>query len=247
MSGNNVIVGVSDGNFISTDNGKNFTQLNNNLPYGDSYNLEFSNTDKYLLASNGTDIYFSTDNGLNWKKVDNGLPATNRSVFAVSVSDTNLFAATNQGVFVSTDEGNNWSVIDNSGLPNEYANAMVTSTDNIFWGGSLSGVWQRPISQVITSVQTTNMNLPSAFKLSQNYPNPFNPTTTIQFAIPQSGKTELQIYNSIGQLIAEPVNKYYPAGNYSVNIKAGSWTSGIYYYRIISGNYTQTKKMILLK
>nr|MCU0365484.1 T9SS type A sorting domain-containing protein [Ignavibacteriaceae bacterium] len=88
---------------------------------------------------------------------------------------------------------------------------------------------------------------PSAYALEQNFPNPFNPGTTINFSIPAEGFVTLDVYNSIGQKVASLVNETKTAGSYTVGFDASDLTSGIYFYKISSGNFTETKKMILLK
>jgi len=88
---------------------------------------------------------------------------------------------------------------------------------------------------------------PKEYVLSQNYPNPFNPTTTINYSIPKAGQVKLTVYNAIGSKVATIVNEYKPAGNYSVQFSASNLASGIYLYRLESGNYTNAKKLILLK
>jgi hypothetical protein len=89
--------------------------------------------------------------------------------------------------------------------------------------------------------------IPSAYALEQNFPNPFNPGTTINFSIPTEGFVTLDVYNSIGQKVATLVNETKTAGTYAVNFDASDLTSGIYFYKISSGNFAETKKMILLK
>lgn len=88
---------------------------------------------------------------------------------------------------------------------------------------------------------------PNEFLLSQNYPNPFNPTTTIKFSIPETGLVTLKIYDILGKEVAALVNEKKSAGNYSVNFNAGHLASGIYIYRLTSGHFTSSKKLILLK
>ncbi len=89
------------------------------------------------------------------------------------------------------------------------------------------------------------------YELAQNYPNPFNPATTIRFSVPnERGKTanvNLSVYNILGQRVTELVNKALPSGNYEVKFNASGLSSGVYYYRLRSGNFVETKKMILLK
>ena len=89
--------------------------------------------------------------------------------------------------------------------------------------------------------------VPLKYELLQNFPNPFNPSTKIKFSIIKNQYVSLKIYNSIGKEIAELINKDLSAGTYSVEWNAKNFASGVYYYSIITENYTDYKKMILLK
>jgi uncharacterized protein YlxW (UPF0749 family) len=86
-----------------------------------------------------------------------------------------------------------------------------------------------------------------AHELSQNYPNPFNPVTTISFTLPETNSVKLSTYNSLGEKIEELINEVKEAGTHTINFNAERLSSGTYYYTIESNNFTQTKKMILLK
>lgn len=85
------------------------------------------------------------------------------------------------------------------------------------------------------------------YKLFDAYPNPFNPTTTIRFSIPLDGIVNLIVYNSIGEEVREMVKEFKTAGNYEINFAADDLTSGIYFYRIQTASFVETKKMILIK
>ena len=85
------------------------------------------------------------------------------------------------------------------------------------------------------------------FALYQNYPNPFNPSTNISFSIPVQGMVSLKIFNLIGQEIDVLVNENLSAGNYSLKWNAKDQANGIYFYRLVSDSFSETKKMILLK
>ena len=93
--------------------------------------------------------------------------------------------------------------------------------------------------------------LPVSFSLSQNYPNPFNPTTKIRYSIPTAVHVQLKIYDILGREVAALVNENQKPGNYEVEFSTSSGirylASGIYFYRLTGGNYTATKKMLLLK
>ena len=86
----------------------------------------------------------------------------------------------------------------------------------------------------------------SGYSLSQNYPNPFNPNTTINYSISKAGFVTLKVYDILGREVAMLVNEIQSAGNHSVVFNK-PLTSGVYLYRMQSGNYTETKKFVLLK
>jgi len=88
---------------------------------------------------------------------------------------------------------------------------------------------------------------PLSYELDQNYPNPFNPVTTIKFTIPEANKVTVNVFNVLGEEIAEIVNQWMEAGTHEVNFDATDLNSGIYLYRIKAGNFVTTKKMTLLK
>lgn len=92
-----------------------------------------------------------------------------------------------------------------------------------------------------------DLGRPAAYSLEQNYPNPFNPTTKISYQIPVQSAVQIDVFNSIGEKVAALVNEVKEPGYYEVEFNAENLSSGIYMYKIQSGKYTATKKMILLK
>ncbi len=117
-----------------------------------------------------------------------------------------------------------------------YTPAEVTASWNSDFGGcGLVGI--EPVGNV----------MPETYKLSQNYPNPFNPTTNIKFSIPTSGNVKLVVFDVLGREVTTLVNEMKTAGNYVVDFDASSLSSGVYFYTLESGNFTQTKKMLLVK
>jgi hypothetical protein len=99
----------------------------------------------------------------------------------------------------------------------------------------------------MVSIEKRETQVANKFQLAQNYPNPFNPSTMINFTLPIAGKTDLTIYNILGQKIKTLFNSYLSAGYHMVEFKAKSLPSGIYFYRLKTGQGTIQKKMILLR
>ena len=108
-------------------------------------------------------------------------------------------------------------------------------------------------SELATGVaEDGSEGLPGAFWLSNNYPNPFNPSTTIAFDLPQRSHVTIEVFNLLGQKVANLVDGVYPAGSYEVtwngeSSSGESVSTGVYLYRLMAGNFVQTKKMLLLK
>jgi len=104
----------------------------------------------------------------------------------------------------------------------------------------------RHISIIFTSIETNN-GLPQEFSLSQNYPNPFNPSTTISFALPKSAFVNLKVLNLLGQDVATLISEMKAAGEYKVQWQAAGLPSGVYFYRLQAGSFTETRKLVLLR
>lgn len=99
----------------------------------------------------------------------------------------------------------------------------------------------------VVSNENRGGEIAEEFRLNQNYPNPFNPTTQISYTIPKAGLVELKIYDMLGREIRTLVKERQAAGLYSLNFDASSLSSGLYIYRLISGEYVETRKMTLIK
>jgi hypothetical protein len=209
------------------------------------------------MSGYGQGVYKSTDLGSNWTDVTNGLPGRNnlgagaQGLFAVG---NNIFADTFLGDYVSTDGGGSWAPMNNSGLPatyyiNGYAvvgNTMYITAVDVTTFPTTTAVWKRGISEV-TAVNTVSGGLPASFIFEQNYPNPFNPGTIIRYQLPASGHVMLSVYNLLGQEVARLVDGVQTAGYKEVSFNASNLSSGVYFYRIQAGTYSDMKKMIIMK
>jgi hypothetical protein len=126
--------------------------------------------------------------------------------------------------------------------------ASISFTDDnngtaVGWVGTIL----RTTNGGVTFIEDNERETPGNFTLMQNYPNPFNPTTTIKYQIPELSFITLKIYDVLGNEITTLVDEEKSAGNYGVNFSASSLTSGIYCYQIKAGEFTETRKMLMLK
>ena len=122
---------------------------------------------------------------------------------------------------------------------------LLFLNQNLGYAGGNAGIflrWGPPVG-----VQPVSNNTPDNFVLEQNYPNPFNPTTTIKYSIPEASFVTLKIFDAVGNEVQTVVNENQSAGNYLKYIDMTSFSSGIYFYSIKAGNFTETKKMIMIK
>lgn len=99
----------------------------------------------------------------------------------------------------------------------------------------------------VTEVNYSSSNVPAKYRLFNNYPNPFNPSTVIEFTIPLTTHVRLEVYNILGQKVAELVNGTMSAGTYNISFDASKLSSGVYLYRLQANNFSEVKKMILSK
>ncbi|MGH7492662.1 MAG: T9SS type A sorting domain-containing protein [bacterium] len=95
--------------------------------------------------------------------------------------------------------------------------------------------------------EKSSFDIPIVFALQQNYPNPFNPSTTIKYQLPRAAQVSLQIYNANGQLIETLFEGVRPAGYYAQTWQPKELSSGVYFYRLKTANYVETKRLMLLK
>jgi len=110
-------------------------------------------------------------------------------------------------------------------------------------------VWLREyLDTLVVSVDEDNFaNLPNSFQLYNNYPNPFNPTTNISYYLPEASKVTLDVYDVLGRHVQSLVNDVQPAGRHSLVFNARNLSSGIYFYRISAGSFSEVKRMLLMK
>jgi hypothetical protein len=140
------------------------------------------------------------------------------------------------------------------GFVNGNGTTTETSDYNFIDEPTESGLYSYRLKQIdfdgsfsYSSEVDVNFIFADDFRLSQNYPNPFNPSTTIEYQIPQSSFITITVYDALGKEVVTLVNEEKPAGIHEVNFEPKDLTSGLYLYKIKTGNFEQTRKMIFLK
>ncbi|KXK54259.1 MAG: glycosyl hydrolase [Chlorobi bacterium OLB5] len=244
--------------FLSSNGGINFEYRIDGLPVRTITGIKFhpDSSAAAIITFSGFGsghIYKTTNYGVNWFDISGNLPDIpfNDCLFYYPGYNTNtIIAASDIGVFVTHDFGESWSELA-SGLPN----TAVFHLDHNRLNNKLRaathgrGVWEFN-GEIIPVIQVNN-EVPKLYSLSQNYPNPFNPKTVIKFSIPALETTRwvvsLKIHDILGREITTLVNQNLSPGTYTVEWNAPNYPNGLYFYTLRSGDYSETKKMILIK
>jgi len=119
-------------------------------------------------------------------------------------------------------------------LTSTIVQALAFSGTNLFAGSWGSGVWRRPLSDFVTSVQELSTDLPMHFSLDQNYPNPFNPATIISFSLPSKSFVSLRVFDALGREVSTLVSEELSGGTYTRQWNAAALPSGVYFYRLVA-------------
>lgn len=241
---NEIYAGTIDGFYRSTDFGVSWTQFNSGL-LGKNIRVMVVTPDQTVFiqttySSSFDGVYRSTDRGQSWQRIDGNDPYFNS---LVASQNGDLLGVSDDGVFRSPDDGATWVNIGTElGTFAQFHSIVVTPSGRILVGGSY--VYRK--RELLTHAEEL-ITHPSGFSLQQNYPNPFNPLTIINYQLAINNFVSLRVYDVLGNEVATLVNERKPAGEYSVTWDGDGLPSGVYLYQLQSGNFVQTKKMLLLR
>jgi photosystem II stability/assembly factor-like uncharacterized protein len=209
------------------------------------YDISFINNLTGIICGNMGALKRTTNGGLNWVNVNPGNTIIFQSV--QMVNSAAAYVVGNSGsIFKSTNTGVNW-VLQNSQVPWYLNDIHVLPGDSTGFAVGDFGTILKTTNGGLTSIETSNSTLPSGFTLFQNYPNPFNPVTKIQFVLPVAGYVSLKVFDITGRFVGEIVNGNLRAGLHQIDFNASHFSSGAYFYKLETKDYTDIKKMVLIK
>lgn len=237
------VVGGESKSLKTTDAGVTWEVMNITSGFLNLNNIFFSDINTGY-ASHGTGIFKTTNGGSTWFQLGTPTGGYNNVQFRNNYG----YAIAGDGKIIkSIDGGNSWIV-----QPTVTSNplyALYFNSDNFVYAGGVRGNMMKTIPQelLVTPVSGNQNETPGSFYLQQNYPNPFNPVTTIKFGIVKSGNVQLRVYDAAGRIVDELVNNSFIPGSYEVQWDASKYSSGIYFYSIVTNDLRETKKMVLVK
>lgn len=243
-------IGSFNGLYKSTDYGAHWSVIDT-IPTGRS--IAIVGDDVYVATDGG--FYLSTDGGTTWSKKDGKIGFN-----SIKVIRNNILAGTSDGIYRSIDYGLTWTQVglnDSTGsdvgmlsltpglIFAAYGNYYHGDLPQLFLGPG-SKVALAPISE-LTSVDEPVPAVPDGYALFQNYPNPFNPSTVIGYQLSAVSRVTLTVYDVLGRKVETLANGIKSAGEYKVEFNGSGLASGVYFYRLSAGNYTSTRKALLIK
>jgi hypothetical protein len=241
--------------YLSTSSGYNFFPIN----VGPFKKMAFDFQDSSIYGISNTAILKSANSGLNWIQLHTFGP----NLSAIEISPDNhsiLYVGSDSGLYRSLNGGITWNIYNNSFSPSKKVIGISkdTGTYDTLYVCTLDAVYK--VWGAYVDVHSLYEHIPEKYSLSQNYPNPFNPVTRIKFEIPASPLSSigegpgvrLIIYDVLGREVAVLVNEQLKPGTYEVEfdverIHEFSLPSGVYFYKLTTADFAETKRMVLVK
>jgi len=160
--------------------------------------------------------------------------------------NTGWVTSSNGSIRATTNGGANW-IVQSSGVTTPLRYVVFPMNNGTGWVCGVNGKLLKTINGGFTGIEKISSEIPHRFSLLQNYPNPFNPVTQIKFQIAKFSNAKLVVFDALGREVETLVNEQLKPGTYEAEFEGSKYSSGIYFYKLIAENYTETKKMILTK
>lgn len=207
--------------------------------------VSFVNNNYGMVSGSGTNNIGKTVNsGANWNFQTISSTFTLNDVNYIDTS-TSFTVGISGAIFKTTTGGDNWVQL-SSGTSNTLRSVFFIN-QNTGWACGDAGTLVKTTDGGITAIQPISNIIPISFLLEQNYPNPFNPITKIKFDIAKSSFVRIVIFDILGRVINILANQNLEAGRYEIDFNASNLPSGVYFYKLITDNFSESKKMVLIK
>ena len=209
-----------------------------------SYSVWFNNTNTGMTG--GTGVLMTTNGGNNWVATTTPLPGTANIAGITGVSNSWWVVRQSLIIYYSPDNGSTWST-DYTAVAGNYRHITKArgGANIVLWAVRANGGISR--KEIPVGIGQISNEIPASYSLMQNYPNPFNPSTNIRLNAPLSGNVKLVVYDELGREIRVLIDGALQPGIYNIDFDGTGLTSGVYFYKLTAGDFTQTKKMILSK
>ena len=195
----------------------------------------------WACGVNGT-VIATTNGGTNWSLQNTGTTKVLTDIEFGNAS--NGCAVGEEGVRLATGNGGTTWGLSIEPSQTHLISVIFPGTNQVYITGDNGYI---AVNSLLVGILQTGNQTPGKFELNQNYPNPFNPTTQINISLPENEFVELYVYDITGKIVKTLVKDNLSSGSYSINFNAGGLSSGVYFYRLKAGEFTQVKKMILIK
>ena len=259
-----IYVGTDDAHvWVSSNNGADWTEISVGLPERWVTRVIVDPKDENIIYVTFSGlkwfdpqphVYRSTNKGAEWTDISSNLPDAPVNAFAVDYKYSNvLYLGNDVGMYVSFNAGQSWEVLGERLPVLPIGDIKIHPSEYFLVAGTHGRSMYKIDLNLVTSTVNEQPQIASGFNLSQNYPNPFNPITHIQFTISNREHVKLRVYDILGNEIANLVDEEKPAGTYEIEFNSADHNrgvalpSGIYLYKLSVGDYSETKKMVILK
>jgi len=248
MSGSKIWFGTNGTKLMySTDGGANWSSQTTTGALN-TYAVWFNDANNGIAGGSTTGGVKTVNGGTTWSALIVNPLLNNNWTGITGVGSNWWISSFTNIIWESTNGGTSWSASYTAATGHQYYHITKARTGNNLYAVKGAGAPGQVTKYTApTGINPISGEVPSDYDLSQNYPNPFNPTTNIKFSIPKQGFVTLKVFNSLGMEVATLVNEVTNAGTYIVDFDAGNLTSGVYFYRLQSDNFTETKRMMLIK
>ncbi|HMQ78773.1 MAG TPA: YCF48-related protein [Ignavibacteria bacterium] len=214
----------------------------------EGYDIQFTNAATGYAMGSNPNVYKTTNGGVNWFVISSGYDVAYRSI--QFFDEFGITAGSDGSIMKTTNGGANWIVL--PFVTENYLRSLYFTDPNTGYVVGYMGAILKTTNGGLSFLNSINEIIPKGYTLYQNYPNPFNPATKIKFEVPvnhtgRNSNTKLIVFDIQGKELVSLVDDVLSAGVYEVTFDSSLISSGIYFYRFETEDFSETRKMILMK